>query len=680
MLSSLTEIKGVGEKVRKALVEHFGSEETAINSFLNLEFYPLFSSPLPAHKALEIAREVYSQVEGFHYQDMLKTQEMREIYTEIFDILKSFASTEFGRFKLGLFFPTCSKTELEKRHRQVRKAIELIESTERDKIREIKKTLPKLLAEDENTSPETFSAVIVTEDKSLTQELIEKVKGQIEVFLLESSEDIRYLLEYKHIRYIQTENSRFLSQIESLDNVEVFFNPRDEDLIPEVVLSYYIKKRKAILAGKKIIESLGVDKLHRLKLDIDVSEFLSIAEKVELINGNERESVFNRFSLACKNFHEVIERVSNEINREIRAILEQDVALRGKDVLAILERGDVYKSLPNKILEILKEGAEKCERAIAKELGLEKESLMFSGLFDIRYPFQPNQEKQIEILRWLESKRAEKEFELKRKLAHELGDRQDIVRRSIEKLLEIDVLIALGEFSITYRGVIPSFGEELSFKGGRHIKLQELELAGNYKVQPVDYNIKKICVLTGANSGGKTTLLETIGQIQVMAQCGLPVLASSAVVPMIDEVYYFRKSIHGASAGALENLLKSFASLSTSSKKRLILADEIESVTEPGAAAKIISSILEWFLKDENTQIVLVTHLGEALKDIPNVRIDGIEAKGLDENLNLIVDRNPRIGRIAKSTPELILERLRKKEKSTDFYRYILGKFNKHNP
>ena len=39
-------------------------------------------------------------------------------------------------------------------------------------------------------------------------------------------------------------------------------------------------------------------------------------------------------------------------------------------------------------------------------------------------------------------------------------------------------------------------------------------------------------------------------------------------------------------------------------------------------------------------------------------RVDGIEAKGLDEELELIVDRVPRIGIPARSTPELILKRL----------------------
>ena len=41
-----------------------------------------------------------------------------------------------------------------------------------------------------------------------------------------------------------------------------------------------------------------------------------------------------------------------------------------------------------------------------------------------------------------------------------------------------------------------------------------------------------------------------------------------------------------------------------------------------------------------------------------DIRIDGIEAQGLDENMDLIVDRNPKRNHIARSTPELIVRRL----------------------
>jgi len=60
------------------------------------------------------------------------------------------------------------------------------------------------------------------------------------------------------------------------------------------------------------------------------------------------------------------------------------------------------------------------------------------------------------------------------------------------------------------------------------------------------------------------------------------------------------------------------------------------------------------------------------------VRVDGIEAKGLDENYNLIVDRTPKMNYLAKSTPELILRMIYEKSdgKMKDIYKQILKNFD----
>jgi len=57
--------------------------------------------------------------------------------------------------------------------------------------------------------------------------------------------------------------------------------------------------------------------------------------------------------------------------------------------------------------------------------------------------------------------------------------------------------------------------------------------------------------------------------------------------------------------------------------------------------------------------------------------VDGIEAGGLDDNLNLIVNRNPIKNHIAKSTPELIVEKLflTSKGEENAFYEKLKKKF-----
>ena len=94
---------------------------------------------------------------------------------------------------------------------------------------------------------------------------------------------------------------------------------------------------------------------------------------------------------------------------------------------------------------------------------------------------------------------------------------------------------------------------------------------------------------------------------------------------------------------------------------KLILADELEAITEPGAGARIIAGMLLAARAQKDTSMMLVTHLAPAIvkaSGCDDLRVDGIEARGLDANLELIVDRNPIRNHLAKSTPELIVKRL----------------------
>lgn len=74
-----------------------------------------------------------------------------------------------------------------------------------------------------------------------------------------------------------------------------------------------------------------------------------------------------------------------------------------------------------------------------------------------------------------------------------------------------------------------------------------------------------------------------------------------------------------------------------------------------------------------------VSHLSELILENAgaDIRVDGIEAKGLDSHLELIVNRNPVYNHVARSTPELIVERLLRKTigKEKDFYIHLKNKF-----
>ena len=167
----------------------------------------------------------------------------------------------------------------------------------------------------------------------------------------------------------------------------------------------------------------------------------------------------------------------------------------------------------------------------------------------------------------------------------------------------------------------------------------------------------RVSVLTGANSGGKTTLLETLCAVALLASMGLPVPAEEAEVGAFDRIVFHRR--HASfNAGVLESTLKSVVPPLVADGRTLMLVDEFEAITEPGRAADLLNGLVTLTV-DRGALGIYVTHLAEDLSPLPEpARIDGIFAEGLTNDLDLRVDYQPRFGTVGKSTPEFIVSRL----------------------
>lgn len=245
-----------------------------------------------------------------------------------------------------------------------------------------------------------------------------------------------------------------------------------------------------------------------------------------------------------------------------------------------------------------------------------------------------------------------------------------ILKKISDALIFVDFISGISKFIKSLES-FPEVSRELHVQKSSNLFLE--------KAQPISFNLtqeNRCSILTGANSGGKTTLLEHILQIVSLSQMGLPVSGKSSL-PLFSEVYYFAKNKGSANKGAFETLLTQMSEIKPG-EQTLILADEIESVTEPGVAGAIVAASADYFVK-KGCFLIIATHLGKEIqKSLPNnTRIDGIEAKGLDESFNLIVDHNPVIGRLANSTPELIVEKMANSSKA-DYFQH-LNYFLKNN-
>ena len=245
------------------------------------------------------------------------------------------------------------------------------------------------------------------------------------------------------------------------------------------------------------------------------------------------------------------------------------------------------------------------------------------------------------------------------------------VARAVSAVSDAAFLLSLARFAAAYDLVRPTLVDDgIAVRNARNPFI-----SGD--VQPVSYGVgthglageagvanvdappsgDRVSVLTGANSGGKTTLLETVCAVALLASMGLPVPAESAEVGSFDRIVFHRR--HASfNAGVLESTLKSVVPPLVEDGRTLMLVDEFEAITEPGRAADLLNGLVTLTV-DRGALGVYVTHLAEDLSPLPEAaRIDGIFAEGLTNDLELRVDYQPRFGTIGKSTPEFIVSRL----------------------
>ena len=275
----------------------------------------------------------------------------------------------------------------------------------------------------------------------------------------------------------------------------------------------------------------------------------------------------------------------------------------------------------------------------------------------------------------LQETAAQRADAVRSELEDSIADAREEVDAAVAVVHDITLSISLARFAAAYDLTRPRFVDEdcLAVDGARN-----LSLAAAGDLQPITYAIgehalsgsdvdtgsdlqvpsgDRVTVLTGANSGGKTTLLETLCQVVLLAHMGLPVPADEVQVGRFDSVVFHRR--HASfNAGVLESTLRTVVPPLTESGRTLMLVDEFEAITEPGSAANLLHGLVG--LSVETGALgVFVTHLAEDLEPLPGkARIDGIFARGLDDDLSLDVDYQPRFGTVGRSTPEFIVSRL----------------------
>ena len=217
----------------------------------------------------------------------------------------------------------------------------------------------------------------------------------------------------------------------------------------------------------------------------------------------------------------------------------------------------------------------------------------------------------------------ELEGEERREIIRILTDFSIIIRpqvpailQSYEFLAEIDFIRAKAHFSIQTNATKPSLEDKqiLDWTMAIHPLLQLSLAKHNKKVVPLDIELTKnqrILIISGPNAGGKSVCLKTVGLLQYMLQCGMPVpmhershagLFGSIFIDIGDE-----QSIEDDLSTYSSHLTNMRTMMKSCNERSLILIDEFGGGTEPQIGGAIAEAVLKRF-NEKGTFGVITTH------------------------------------------------------------------------
>lgn len=217
----------------------------------------------------------------------------------------------------------------------------------------------------------------------------------------------------------------------------------------------------------------------------------------------------------------------------------------------------------------------------------------------------------------LRKEEKEEELAVLRSLSASVLSRRDALNAILEALVNLDCIQAKTLFAEAYSAHVPKFKEagDVRFFSARHPLLAMNEASNGRKAVPVDILTgegKKALVISGANTGGKTVALKSLGLLSLMASSGIPITASE------DSEAVFFPSVF-ADIGDRQDITASLSTFSGHIKRigsflddagagSLVLIDEIGIGTDPQEGAAFALAAMETFVK-AGALIAVTTHL-----------------------------------------------------------------------
>jgi DNA mismatch repair protein MutS2 len=220
-----------------------------------------------------------------------------------------------------------------------------------------------------------------------------------------------------------------------------------------------------------------------------------------------------------------------------------------------------------------------------------------------------------ELVRLLEEELTEI-HRILQEMTQRIGTHGAQILAAVEVLAELELQFAKAKFAEDYNCVAVTLSSTLQtasevmgaattarllLHNARHPLLERNLKLKAISVVPITVELegeRRQLIITGPNTGGKTVTLKTVGLLALMAQCGLPVPADRAELPIFDAVL--------ADIGDYQSIEQNLSTFSahvtnidfisrTATANSLVLLDELGSATDPEEGAALAVAIAGYF-------------------------------------------------------------------------------------
>lgn len=207
---------------------------------------------------------------------------------------------------------------------------------------------------------------------------------------------------------------------------------------------------------------------------------------------------------------------------------------------------------------------------------------------------------------------------------------------------QIDMLHALSIVATENNYVRPEFSlyDEMYIKDGRH---PVIESFGTKEFIPNDLNLsnnEKILLITGPNMSGKSTFMRQNAIIAIMAQMGSFVPATSAKLPIFDQIFTRIGSGDDITSGEstfMSEMIEVNNALQNATDRSLIIFDEVGRGTATFDGMALAQSIIEYLHDKVGCKTFFSTHYHELtslennLMFLCNVHVEAIANEETEE-------------------------------------------------